>query len=273
MTGISRIRAGMVLSVLVMLQPGPGLYAQDDYRPTVMITGSNRGLGFEFARQYAGNGWRVIATARRPESATDLHKLREQFPNVIIERLDVTDEARIVELAREYANEPIDLLINNAGVGGGAADPDITLDAETFHDVLAVNTFAPLRITQAFLPSVLQSRQKKVAVITSRLGSLTLATNYTVGSPFDDSLYYSISKAGVNMGMRRFALQLADRDVSVAILHPGPVATDMLANSGYDLSKAYTPEQSIGGMIRYLDQLGPERSGEFYGHDGIQVPW
>lgn len=264
--------AGVLLLSMLIL-PFSHSSAQDEYRPTVLITGSNRGLGLEFARQYAAMDWRVIATARRPETAQELRVLQEQYPDLFIEQLDVTDESQLTALAGKYRNEPIDLLINNAGIGGGGADPDTKLDEGTFHQVLSVNTYAPLRVTQALLPSVLLGKQKKISVITSRLGSLTLAPEYSVDSPFSQSLYYSISKAGVNMGMRRFAAQLADRGVSVAILHPGPVVTDMLASSGFDLSKAYTPEESIGGMIKYLDGLGPDQSGEFFGHDGIQVPW
>ncbi len=264
---------GIIVVLVVLFSPMSAPFAQVEYRPTVLITGSNRGLGFEFAQQYAALDWRVIATARRPDTAEELRELQERHKNVIIEQLDVTDEAQILSLASKYMAEPIDVLINNAGVGGSPGDPDTPINMGEFQRVLNVNAFGPLRVTQAFLPSVLLSRQKKVAVITSRLGSLALVPNYTVGSPFDRSLYYSMSKAAVNMGMRRFAMQLKSRDVSIAILHPGPVVTDMLASSGFDLSKAFTPEQSIAGMIKYLDALGPEKSGLFYGHDGVEVPW
>jgi NAD(P)-dependent dehydrogenase (short-subunit alcohol dehydrogenase family) len=264
---------GFIVFLVVLLSPMSAPFAQVEYRPTVLITGSNRGLGFEFAQQYAALDWRVIATARRPDTAEDLRALGDRHKNVIIEQLDVTNESQILSLATKYMAEPIDVLINNAGVGGSPGDPDTPISMDEFQRVLNVNAFGPLRVTQAFLPSVLLSSQKKVAVITSRLGSLTLVPNYTVGSPFDQSLYYSMSKAAVNMGMRRFAMQLKSRDVSIAILHPGPVVTDMLASSGFDLSKAFTPEQSIAGMIKYLDALSPEKSGLFYGHDGVEVPW
>ena len=150
---------------------------------------------------------------------------------------------------------------------------DTPFEADDFRAILEVNTFAPLRISQAFLDSILQSRQKKIAVITSYLGSIEFAPNTSVDGPFTGALYYSISKAGVNMGMRRLAAQLRNQGVSVAILHPGPVATDMLAATSFDLSQALTPQQSITGMIGYLDRLNLELSGRFFGHDDVEVAW
>ena len=262
-----------VVPLVIMLCPIQASFAQDDYQPTTLITGSNRGLGLEFARQYAGLGWKVIATTRRPEEATELQAIRGQHPNLVVDRLDVMDEAQIGALVMKYGDQPIDLLINNAGVGGRPAHLGTAFEVEDFRFILEVNTFAPLRISQAFLDSILLSRQKKIAVITSRLGSIELAPNTSVDGPFSGSLYYSISKAGVNMGMRRLAAQLKGRGVSVAILHPGPVATDMLASTTFDLSQALTPEQSIAGMIGYLNALDLERSGRYFGHDGAEVPW
>ena len=130
--------------------------------PVVLITGSNRGIGLEFARQYAEAGWNVIATARSPDAATDLHVLAEEHPRVRIERLDVTDAEQVGTLARKYEAWPIDVLLNNAGVLGSATGQSLTvLDEDEFQRVMAVNAFAPLRVTQAFLDHVARSDQKE----------------------------------------------------------------------------------------------------------------
>ena len=278
---LSKVFASSILILVLMI---PAALAKDPYQPTVLITGSNRGIGLEFARQYAELGWKVIATARRPEAATELHALGKQRPNVIIEQLDVTNESHITALAAQYGGQPIDLLINNAGISNRHAKLDTPYDVKDFRDTLEVNTFAPLRISQAFLDSILQSHQKKIAVLASRLGSIEWAPYAAVDSPFEDELWYAISKAGVNMGMRRMAAQLKGDGVSVAILFPGPTATDMLAAAGIDLSKLQspgqsgvktlqTPEQAVRGMIAFLEKLDLEKSGRFFGHDGEEVPW
>ena len=275
---------GTVTLLLILAATAPAVAAEDSYQPTVLITGSNRGIGLEFARQYAALDWKVIATTRRPETATELHVLGEQHPNVVIEQLDVTNESHIATLVAKYNGEPIDLLINNAGISGRSAELDFAYDIADFRDTLDVNTFAPLRISQAFLDSITRSRQKKIVVMASRLGSIEWSPFAAVDSPFATELWYAISKAGVNMGMRRLAAQLEGEGVSVAILFPGPTATDMLAAAGIDLSqiqspgqtdakKLQTPEQAVTGMIGFLEELDLEKSGRFFGHDGEEVPW
>jgi NAD(P)-dependent dehydrogenase (short-subunit alcohol dehydrogenase family) len=248
-------------------------FAQDGYQPTVMITGSNRGIGFEFAQQYAAKGWRVIATARRPESAADLKGLQNQYPNLSIEQLDATNETDIRELAVKYSQHPIDVLINNAGVIG----PDTTLDddfsAEEFSATLAINSFAPLRISQAFLGSVSASRQKKIVVITSGLGSIQVAPEVPHPGPFSGHYFYKISKAAVNMAMRILHAQLRESGIHVGIMAPGAVVTDMLASTSFDLDTALTQSESVGALIGLIDALDAERSGRYFRYDGSGAPW
>ena len=248
-------------------------FAQDGYQPTVMITGSNRGIGFEFAQQYAAKGWRVIATARRPESATDLNSLQNQYPSVSIEQLDVTNETHIRELAAKYSQQPIDVLINNAGVIG----PDTTLEeafsAEEFSATLAINSFAPLRISQAFLGSVSASRQKKIVVITSGLGSIQVAPEVPHPGPFSGHYFYKISKAAVNMAMRILHAQLRESGIHVGIMAPGAVVTDMLASTSFDLDTALTKSESVEALIGLIDVLDAERSGRYFRYNGAEAPW
>jgi NAD(P)-dependent dehydrogenase (short-subunit alcohol dehydrogenase family) len=256
----------LLLTILPESEGSPTGPQQPETFTTVLITGSNRGIGFEFARQYAQKGWTVIATARRPGSADDLKALAAQYPNVAIERLDVTDPMTIQALAEKYRNHSIDVLINNAGVLG---DPDVQtlqdLDYEAFTQVMSVNVFGALAVSQAFVEQVAASDQKKIITITSTMGSLTL----TRGGDF---YFYRISKAGVNMAMRTLQADVRDRGIIVTVLMPGAVATRMLAQTGY-LGPALSPEESVTNLISVITNLGPEQAGSFLQYDGKTLPW
>ena len=142
---------------------------------TVLITGGNRGLGLEFARQYAASGWTVIATARDLEAATDLRELAKATGRVTIERLDVLDRDEIAALAKRYEGKPIDLLINNAGIGGDPALQSLgSFDYELFEEAMAVKVYGPLAVSEAFLANVAASRHKKIVAITSGWGVFSL---------------------------------------------------------------------------------------------------
>lgn len=235
--------------------------------PTVLITGSNRGIGLEFARQYAQSGWSVIATARNPDDAADLHALVADHPNVSIERLDVTDHAGIDALAERYAGRPIDVLINNAGVLGSLESQRLeTLDYEEFQHVMAVNVFGPLRVSQAFLDHVAASVQKKIVVVTSISGSIEIAGRSGGG------YYYKISKAGVNMAMRSLGSETRDRGIKVGLIHPGAVNTRMLRQTGYR-GRAMEPEEAVRSMVEVIANLTDETSGTFLRYDGQTLPW
>ena len=124
----------------------------DQAKSTVLITGSNRGIGLALAENYAQQGWNVIATCRKPNKAVDLISLREEYKNVNIERLDVTSQEQIKELAEKYNGIPIDVLLNNAGILGDVEDQIFgSLNDETFEQVFAVNTLAPLKVSEAFV--------------------------------------------------------------------------------------------------------------------------
>lgn len=231
--------------------------------PTVLITGASRGIGLELARQYAGRGWNVIATARRPSAATALAQLAASHPRVAIEQLDVTDPQEIAALAAKYAGRPIDVLINNAGISGKRGQRLGSLDYDDCREVLETNTIAPLRVTEALLPNVASSTQKKVVTLSSSEGSITL-----VDSP--RAYCYRSSKAAVNMLMRNLAFDVRSRGIAVALVNPGPVATDMMKGVPMPLQ---APPEAVAKVIAIIDRLTPEATGRFWDHQGGELPW
>ena len=226
--------------------------------PTVLITGANRGLGLEFARQYADDGWRVIATCREPDAAAELGALDG---SVDIHALDVTDHDAMRALARALEGRPVDLLINNAGVYGPREVPFGEMDYEAWAGVLEVNTMAPLALTECFAGHVAESDLKIVVAITSRMGSI--ASNDSGGS-----CIYRSSKAALNAVMKGLSHDLRSMGITVAVLHPGWVKTDM-GGSGASIDARI----SVSGLRRVIAGLGLRDSGKFFNHDGEEIPW
>jgi NAD(P)-dependent dehydrogenase (short-subunit alcohol dehydrogenase family) len=257
-------------------------FALTAHSKTALVTGSNRGIGFEFVKQYAADGWRVIATSRSPGDDAELQALATANSNISIEELDVTDLEEIASLAKKYEDTPIDLLINNAGMYG---DRDRQawgqLDRELFRQILDVNVFGPLKISEAFAPHVAASEGKKIAVVSSVVGSIA-GVSRPPASP-----YYAISKAAVNMAMRGTAMRLKPQGIAVAILHPGGVDTRMLRTAfgaskdeaesdeefDYGGFSPLTTEESVSQMRATIEALTLEGSGEFLQYDGKSVPW
>jgi NAD(P)-dependent dehydrogenase (short-subunit alcohol dehydrogenase family) len=236
--------------------------------PTVLITGANRGIGYAFAEHYAQAGWNVIATARTPAAATELNELAARHPRVAIEQLDVTNVARIAELARAYRAQPIDVLINNAGIYGDRAKQAWgSLDADTFKQVMAVNVFGPLKMAEAFADHVANSSQKKIVALTSGVSSIEL------GRGASDGLIYSISKAALNMAMRKTAMALQPRGVIVALIAPGMVDTDMLAQSRPGMPSGTSPAEVVAEMSTLINGLDQRYDGRPLTLEGGTLPW
>lgn len=249
---------------------------------TVLVTGSNRGIGLEFVTQYAKMGWDVIATSRSPADDAKLQALATARANITIEELDVTDLDEIARLAAKYEGATIDVLINNAGMFGNRPGQAWgALDRDMFRQMMDVNVFGPLKISEAFAKHVAASESKKIAVISSTAGSISLVSR-PPGAP-----YYAISKAAVNMAMRGTAMRLKEQGIAVAIFMPGAVDTRMLreavglsqedaeAATDYDYER-FTPlttAESVSQMIDTLNGLTLERSGDFINYDGSSVPW
>ncbi len=262
---------GYALLVALCVLPLPSALAQtfDPDQPTVLITGSNRGIGFAFAAHYASLGWNVIATARVPEEATDLLALARKHDRVRIEQLDVTDFARIDTLAKAYAGTPIDLLINNAGIYGDRDGQAWgTLDPEQFRIINEVNVLGPLKMTEAFADNVAASNERKIIAITSRAGSIS--PDRVAGG----GVFYSISKAALNMAMRKARAELADRGIIVATIAPGLVLTDMLQENRPSLApRARTAKESVAAMAAVIASLDQTYDGQPRNYDGSVLPW
>lgn len=223
--------------------------------PTVLITGANRGLGLEFARQYHEKGFTVIGTARKPEKAAKLNAL-----GVRVEQLDVTEDASVKSLASRLRNIPIDLLINNAGILRNRSGSMATLDFDDFDLTFAVNSTGPMRVTQSLLPNLRQGNRKKIVSITSMLGSI----ERNRGGMYS----YRASKAALNQLNKTMSLELGSEGFTCLVLHPGWVATDM-GGAG----ATYAPEESVRSMIEVIDNLNPSDNGRYLDLDGQSIPW
>lgn len=217
--------------------------------PTVLVTGANRGLGLEFARQYAADGWDVIATVR--ETSPELDAL-----GVRVEQLELSDLDQASRFG-ERIDGPLDLLVANAGTYG-PRDAASAEEGQAWLDAFAVNTVGPYLLAQSVLPKVHAAHGKLVAVST-RMGSLDDNTS-------GGFLAYRSSKTALNMAWKTLAL--ANPDLACAVLHPGWVQTRMGGPSA-----PVAPNDSIAGMRRVIDGLTPADSGAFLDYQGQRVPW
>lgn len=229
---------------------------------SVLITGANRGLGLEFARQYTAKGWRVFACCRKPESADELASIRGESEGLTtIHALDVADHSQIAALAKELRDEPIDLLLNNAGVYEPHQTKLGTIDYAAWANVLAVNVLAPTRMVECFIDNVARSDKKVIACLSSQMGSIA-------GNLSGAHYIYRSSKAALNMVVKSLSIDLRDRGVTVAALDPGWVRTDM---GGEDAELA--PADSIRGMIHVINGLKLENSGSYLSYNNVPLPW
>lgn len=221
--------------------------------PTILITGANRGLGLEFARQYAAAGWRVLATVRDPLSG---RSASEAGAEVYV--ADVADISTLRRLKAALAGVSLDIVLNNAGVYGQNQDFG-AVDAEAFLKVMRVNTLAPLQVAELFADQV--PAGGIIAAVSSKMGSVTENTS--------GGFYaYRASKAALNMVIKSLSLDLAGQGVAVVALSPGWVRTDMGgANAPLD------PPQAVAGMKAVLDKVKLNDSGKFFHFDGSEVAW
>ena len=225
----------------------------------VLITGANRGIGLEFCKQYAANDWNVIACCRNPATADELNKLANTHQNIQIERLDVSDFGQIDALALQLKDEKIDVLINNAGVYARGKFGDIDYDA--WAESFKINSMALLKMAEAFVGHISKSQLKKMAVLTSKMGSIEDNTS-------GESYVYRSSKTAVNMVMKCLSIDLKPLKISVVTLHPGWVQTDMGGVNG--LINAQT---SVAGLIKVIDDLSVEKTGQFVDYAGKIINW
>jgi NAD(P)-dependent dehydrogenase (short-subunit alcohol dehydrogenase family) len=226
---------------------------------TILITGANRGIGLEFATQYAADGAEVIACCRAPERAEALNALVGSARNVRVATLDVSDPKSVASLKNDLGEMPIDILINNAGVGGSRERARGIIDAEGWLRIFAVNSIAPVTIAAAFHDNLKAGRDKKLVTITSQLGSIA-----GVGGAYP----YSASKAAVNSFTHGLSKEWARDGILVGIFHPGWVKTDMGGQSA-----PVTPAQSVTGLRARIAELSAATSGSFRDYTGREIPW
>lgn len=230
--------------------------------PSILVTGANRGLGLEWCRQYAHEGWRVYATCRRPEAAADLHDLARQHPWLTVHRLDVTEAESVHALCADLREPALDVLVNNAGVYLEKYAPDPAIRYDEWAATLAVNTLGAVRVSEALLDRLARGERRLVVAVSSHMGSIA-----DISAP--GSIYYRTSKAALNAAMKGLALAYGERGVGVLILHPGWVKTRM---GGWD-EAPLTPEQSVTGMRGLVEGFRRDMSGRFFRQDGMELPW
>jgi len=217
----------------------------------VVITGANRGIGLELVRHYQAEGWRVSAVCR--ETSAELEQIEAQ----VIDEIDVTSEASIERLVDALKGSRIDLLINNAGLMLNETLGSFDFDSMRLQ--MEINAFAPLRISEALLPN-LQSGSK-IANITSRMGSIT---DNDSGGRYG----YRASKAACNALGHSLAIDLKERGIALAQLHPGFVKTRMVNFGGL-----ISTEESVAGLSARIEELNLENTGSFWHCNGDELPW
>jgi NAD(P)-dependent dehydrogenase (short-subunit alcohol dehydrogenase family) len=224
--------------------------------PTVLITGANRGLGLEYARQYLQDGWQVIGTARAPEKASELKALN----GVEILPLDVGNRESVAALAQSLKGRLIDLLISNAGIYGGKRQVLGDMDYDAWAETFVTNTIGPFHLVEALLPNLQAAKNAKIALMTSLMGSIADASS--------GSIIYRSSKAALNMVGHLLAADLKRQNITVLLLHPGWVATDM-GGQGAPLQ----PPESITGLRQVIAKATITETGAYLDYQGKQLPW
>jgi len=228
---------------------------------TVVITGANRGLGLEFCRQYSQADWQVIAYCRQPEHADDLNALSQNYPNLHIFALDVTDHDNIDALAAELETD-IDVFISNAGIYGDTTGHGFgNLDYTAWQHTLNTNVISAMKLAETFSPHLGRGPQGLFVAISSLMGSI--ADNGGGGS-----ILYRSSKAALNAAMKSLAIDLTPQQIGVLIFHPGWVRTDMGGPNGLIDAK-----ESITGMRHIIENFELSQSGQFIKYDGTPMPW
>jgi len=235
--------------------------------PTVLITGANRGIGLEFVNQFVARGWNIIATTRELESSPELLAMAEDYDRLVVEQLDVTDFARIDALDAKYADQPLDVLLSNAGITPKYKSAFKTVDSvdwDMMRMSLEVNAIAPLKLAQTFMDQIAASKQKKLIVISSKAGSFEL-------SPKMPMMYeYRASKAALNMYMYALSFETAKKGVILTLLSPGQVNTV----PGMKLPGAIETNESVTKMLAVIDGLTPAQNGKFLDfEDGAELAW
>lgn len=229
--------------------------------PTLLISGASRGIGLEFVRQYAADGWTIHAACRKPAEAEALGKLAgSSGGRVLVETMDVTDDASVAALARKLSGSTLDMLINNAGIYAGRGQELGALDFSAWAGVFDTNVAGPMRVTQAFLAHLERGASKRLISISSRMGSISQSSG--------GAYAYRASKAALNMCNKNWSLALGARGFTCVVFHPGWVKTDMGGTGA-----AVAPEASVAGMRKVIAKLSRADNGAFFDFEGNAISW
>lgn len=266
----NKVRVLSRLALLAVFLGATGAQAK-----TVLITGSNQGIGLEFAKQYAADGWTVVATHRRDEEPETLVELRSQYPDLVrIERMDVSSNEEIEALAEKMRGEPIDILLNNASLirfdpiqdpNGNMDQKFGTLDYEGFDQFMHTNVAGPLMVAEAFAQNVIDSEEKKMVTISSAAGAVSILPR---GS---DHYWYRISKAALNSAMRLVTVEMQEEGVTVVMFHPGGVQVESFGD--FEMPGMMTPTEAVTRLRTTIAGLTFADSGRFLQGDGTDHPW
>ncbi|MBN8281233.1 MAG: SDR family oxidoreductase [Gammaproteobacteria bacterium] len=260
MPALSRRAALLATALLAFAIPALGAGAP---ARTVLVTGANRGIGLEFVRQYSALGWKVIATTRDPGDAKELNAFAKDHPNVVVEKLDLLDHPGIDALAKKYAGQPVDVLVNNAGLMRGPDKGQMvgSIDYAEFDRFYRTNAMGPLKVAEAFYPNVKAGELKVMAALTTGKGKR--------GIPVPGFTLYKTSKAALDAIQQEIALRWKNQGIKVVTLNPGRVLTH---GEPAGPGQATVPiGDSIRGMIGVLDRLTMEQSGTTIQWDGERL--
>ncbi|WFB49057.1 SDR family oxidoreductase [Vibrio coralliilyticus] len=224
---------------------------------TVLITGANRGIGLSLVKNYLAQGWQVHATYRSEKSSQDLLEL--EGDNLTCHPLDVTDYQGLSEFAN--ALPALDVLINNAGYYGPKGYGFGNTDIDEWRKVLEINTIAPLKLVEALFPNLQKGQLKKIACLSSKVGSMTENTS-------GGGYIYRSSKAALNSVVKSLSNDLSSQDFTVLALHPGWVQTEMGGPNAL-----IDTQTSAAGLVEVIERADISRSGEFINYDGSALPW
>lgn len=227
---------------------------------TVLITGTNRGIGLEFVERYLARGDKVIASCRNPAAEGALQTLAKNNAQLQLVQLDVSSQKSMEALSEQLAGVAIDVFVNNAGIYG-PREGFGTLQAEPWAEVFQVNSAAPIILTQLLMENLSRGKLKKLVYLTSKMGSI--ADNQGGGS-----YIYRSSKAALNAAVKSLSIDLNDKGFAIALLHPGWVRTDMGGPNGLIDTKT-----SVAGLMNVIDGLELANSGSFFSYDGSVIPW
>lgn len=223
---------------------------------TILITGAGRGIGYELAKQSLNKGWKVIGSVRSVEAQREL---AQKLPQMAVLNFDVTDHKALEKVANAF-HSPIDVLVNNAGVIGDMPQATLDMDFDGFAKTLAINTLAPLKVTQVFLPLLKQGNNPRLVNISSKMGRMEFSAS--------DRIAYRASKAALNKITQGLATDLKEEGITCIAMHPGWVQSDM-GGEAADI----TPAESANGILEVIQSLTIDDTGKFIDWDGTARSW